>query len=295
MTCFHPFTAYQRTDGQVVFAERGDIQRTLTLPCGQCVGCALNRSRQWAVRCMHEAQMHERNAFLTLTYDDVHLPESGSLVYPDFQMFMRRLRKFARKSVRFYMCGEYGEINSRPHYHALLFGFDFPDMYYWATSNDFRLYRSPTLERLWPAGQSMIGKVTFQSAAYCSRYIMKKRLVAPMGAKAYEIVNPDTGEIFNRVAEFNHMSLKPGVGGKWFERFHRDVYPEGSVVVNGVKCNAPRYYDKRFALMDFSAYEDLQLARDVSSRSRFGDNGDERLRVKEIVQKAALRSLVRPL
>ena len=93
--CFHPLDAWQCSNGDVVFTDnlaRNDVIRRLSLPCGRCVGCRLERSRQWAVRCMHEASMHMFNSFVTLTYDD-HLPEYNSLNYKHFQDFMKRLRK----------------------------------------------------------------------------------------------------------------------------------------------------------------------------------------------------------
>src|SRR6187549_2683574 len=91
MPCYHPFTAYQLDDGRIVFAERGKVKRSVVLPCGHCIGCRLERSRQWAVRCMHEAQLHDVSSFVTLTYDDSHLPYHGSLDYTHFQKFIDRL------------------------------------------------------------------------------------------------------------------------------------------------------------------------------------------------------------
>ena len=135
MPCFHPIDAFQRSDGQVVFVERGDIARPLVLPCGRCIGCRLEYSRQWAVRMMHEAQMHELSCFLTLTYDDAHLPVDESLHYADFQGFIRKLRRVhAPRRFSFYMCGEYGEQFKRPHYHACLFGLYFTDGVHSGTS-----------------------------------------------------------------------------------------------------------------------------------------------------------------
>ena len=136
MPCYSPLTAYKgkSTDsGKMCLSFKrseglfGSFS-AINLPCGQCIGCRLERSRQWAVRCMHEASLHDENSFLTLTYSDENLPPGGSLHLPDFQNFMKRLRKsIAPKRVRFYHCGEYGDILSRPHYHALLFGYDFDD------------------------------------------------------------------------------------------------------------------------------------------------------------------------
>ena len=296
MPCFHPMQAYQRSDGLVVFTERGNITRSLTLACGQCRGCRLERSRQWAVRCIHEASLSELNCFVTLTYDDAHLPANGSLHYPDFQNFMKRVRgRFAPVRVRFYMCGEYGDENKRPHYHAILFGLDFLDKYFWRNSaTGFKLYRSPVLEELWPFGQCEIGSVTFESAAYCARYIMQK-VNGDLAQSHYEGVDSD-GVIVSRVPEFNRMSLKPGIGAGWLQRYFTDVFPAGRVVVNGVEANTPRYYDKMFRRGDIAGLsEDLDFKREMRGRSKFEDNTDERLAVKEKVAMAQIGMLKRTL
>ena len=128
MACYHPMPAVRLANGDVTFVSRTKVDgHAIYLPCGQCVGCRLERSRQWAVRCMHERSMHERACFVTLTYDDEHLPPGKSLNYPDVQKFLRRLRKRVGVPIRFYLCGEYGDDTDRPRYHICLFGFDFPD------------------------------------------------------------------------------------------------------------------------------------------------------------------------
>ena len=118
--------AVRMSDGSVKFVSRNKrgVEGTLELPCGQCIGCRLERSRQWAMRCLHEASLYDSNSFITLTYDDSNLPYGGSLNYEDFQKFMKRLRKRINSKVRFYMGGEYGsEGTMRPHFHACLFGY----------------------------------------------------------------------------------------------------------------------------------------------------------------------------
>lgn len=206
MPCFHPLRAHQDADGSVFFVERHgrDSVRQLELACGQCAGCRLERSRQWAVRCVHEASLYARNAFVTLTYAE----DPGTLCYRDFQLFMKRLRKTGRKA-RFFVCGEYGESFGRAHFHACLFNCSFEDQYYWRSSGaGFRLFRSAELERLWPHGHAEIGEVTFESAAYVARYVMKK-VTGQLSDVHYD----------GREPEFCHMSLKPGIGGAWLDRF----------------------------------------------------------------------------
>lgn len=292
MACYHPLRAFRTAGGSIVFVERGDIVQTLDLPCGQCIGCRLERSRKWAMRCLHESKMHERNVFITLTYDDGNLPSDGSLNYRHFQLFMKSLRRTVGK-VRFFMCGEYGELNKRPHYHALLFGVDFDDKVLWQkTSAGSMIYRSALLERLWPRGHSSIGDVTFESAAYCARYVMKK-VTGHRSEESYRNVNVLTGEVYQIEPEFCRMSLKPGIGATWLEKYRDDVYPNDYVVVNGVKCKPPRYYDKRIEHLDM--IDDVKYSRYLDGRRLMHDNTDDRLVVKERVLNARIKSLKRSL
>lgn len=293
MPCYHPWTAYQYADGSIKSVERkGDVIRSLQLPCGQCVGCRLERSRQWAIRCMHEAQMHEQNCYITLTYADE--TSASSLHYPDFQKFMRRLRKHFKGKIRFYMAGEYGEDFGRPHFHACLFGIDFDDKKYLAKVGNFKLYRSPTLEKLWPYGFSSIGSVTFESAAYVARYIMKK-INGDLADDHYQVVDLEKGEIVRREPEFCHMSLKPGIGFPWLQKYSSDIYSDGQVVVRGKKCKPPRYYDKKYSKVDPLKTEDIQYLRQVEALTRIEHSTDERLAVREKVTLARLSLMKRKL
>lgn len=299
MPCYRPLDAWQKEDGSIVFAERGNILRSLTLPCGQCIGCRLERSRQWAVRCMHESQMHTHNSFVTLTYNDESLPADYSLNYRHFQLFMKRVRK-AVGNCRFYMCGEYGETYSRPHYHACLFGLRPNDLYNWRKSGaGFQLYRSPSLEKLWDLGNVEVGDVTFESAAYVARYIVKK-VTGPEAEDHYSIVDPITGEIHARPAEFTKMSLKPGIGFTWFQRYKSEVFPLDRVVVRGAECKPPRYY-RDVAATEVSGIKDA-LKFDAVAHNRYlqylevaEDNTPARLAVKEAVTRARIKNLHRSI
>lgn len=183
MPCYKPLDAWRPDSStgskKLIFSYNSKTCNSLTphlqVPCGRCVGCRLERSRQWAIRCVHEASLHEKNCFITLTYNDENLPADQSLHYEPFQLFMKRLRKKYGSGIRFYMCGEYGEKLARPHFHACLFGHDFDDKKVWKkTDAGSVLYRSAELEKLWPFGYSSVGDVSFESAAYVARYIMKK-------------------------------------------------------------------------------------------------------------------------
>jgi len=298
MPCYHPISAYQCADGSIVFQERRwfNTVKTLSLPCGQCIGCRLERSRQWAMRCMHEAQLHENNCFITLTYDNTHLPSDGSLHYKDFQLFIKRLRKkFGNTRIRYYMAGEYGENFGRPHFHACIFGHDFHDKKLWKRSpSGSMLYRSEDLELLWPFGYSSIGDVNFESAAYVARYIMKK--VTGQNAKEhYKQTDQETGEITKRKPEFNKMSLKPGIGYDWYKKYKTDVYPHDYVIINGKKVKPPKFYDKKYKSDYPYEYDEILYKREINGKLNSEDNTPERLVVKEIVQKAKLQKLKRNL
>jgi hypothetical protein len=266
----------------VRFYEKGDVQ-PIEVPCGQCVGCRLERSRQWAMRCMHEASLYESNSFVTFTYDDSNIPSGGSLYYRDYQLFMKRLRKKLDTPIRFYMCGEYGSLTARPHYHSILFGCDFEDKKRYRKGSDGNwLYESKILRELWPFGDSCFGDVTFQSAAYVSRYCMAK--VTGSQADAH---------YGNREPEFAHMSLKPGIGAEWYNKFMSDVYPRNYVVVNGVRVKPPKYYDKLFDKLDEATMEVLKYDRSLDIRHE--DNTVERLGVRERVAIARTNLLKRGL
>lgn len=193
---------------------------------------------------MHEASLHEENAFVTLTYDDEHLPAAGSLDPAAFPLFMRRLRKAVRpRRVRYFYCGEYGEQMSRPHYHAVLFNWFPADAVACGSRGDHRVYRSATLAELWSGGWHEVGDVTFDSAAYVARYVTKKVRGAAAG-EHYAAVDPESGEVFARAREFAQMSRRPGIGQGWFQKFSAELEPEGTVIESGQEVPMPRYYRK---------------------------------------------------
>lgn len=297
MPCYYPITAYRLDSGEIVFTQRrGHAGDTVTLPCGRCVGCRLERSRQWAVRCMHEAKLYDENSFITLTYDDPHLPPDKSLEYRDFVLFMKRLRRrFFSSRIRFYMCGEYGDETQRPHYHACLFNMGFRDKLFWSDKGGNTLYTSDELTRIWGMGNAFIGELTFQSAAYVARYCMKK-ITGPGAETHYRVLDLETGEVRQRTPEFAHMSLKPGIGGPWIQKFMTDCYPRGEVIVNGKRAKPPRYYDKMHKAHDQTDAHQLMVeSRAAKARDQFFDNTDQRLADKEEVTKARLSQFKRAL
>lgn len=291
MPCYHPLEGWRgrkpAPSGKtpVVWRKEDSCGIEVQLPCGQCIGCRLERTRSWAVRMMHEASLHEENVFLTLTYNEEHAPEDGSLNKAHFQDFMKRLRWHVGP-VRFFHCGEYGDDLARPHYHACIFGFGFPDKRRLHGGSGPRLFRSDLLERLWPFGFSTIGAVNFDSAAYVARYCVKK-LNGDEAESHYLRMNPATGELTKVEPEYATMSRRPGIAADWFEKFGDQVYEWDSVIVKGKEQKPPKYYDKLFeaAHGDIKEVKDRRLQAVLEGAENFGP---ERLAVKEKVAKARL-------
>ena len=304
MACYHPITAWFSRDVNPTgkrsltfspkYAEQPDDP--LEIACGQCVGCRLERSRQWALRCMHEASLHEDNCFLTLTFSPESLAtreNPWSLDVRDFQKFMKRLRKhISPRKVRFFHCGEYGEKYARPHYHACLFGYDFPDKELLRIDNGHRLYISDTLNQLWPFGFSTIGSVTFESAAYVARYIMKK-ITGDSAEDHYTWIDTETGELHKRAPEYTTMSRRPGIGRDWIEKYKSDVYPKDFVTVNGRAVNPPKFYDRYLLEHDPFLYDEIKEKRVEKGLTYQDNNTPDRLAVREKVKLRQLEKLPR--
>lgn len=303
MPCFHPVKAWQfKSPGddkaKILFyppSMQPDMPSNLQVPCGRCIGCRLERSRQWAIRCVHEASLYEDNCFITLTYSDENLPDKGSLRPRDFVLFMKRLRKKFGKNIRFFHCGEYGEKLSRPHHHACIFNFDFKDKKLWSTNNKQKLYVSETLNKLWGYGYCIIGNVSFESAAYVARYIMKKQLgYSSKNLSSVEKAIERIKHYGQRHPEYITMSRRPGIASAWFDKYKNDVYPKDYLTTRGgVKSKPPKYYDKKLILTDPWTYVNVSLERERRALSLQSEQTPERLVVKEQCQLARLGQLKR--
>lgn len=271
----------------------------MRLPCGRCIGCRLERKRQWAVRLMHEAQSWRDRWFLTLTYSDDRLPENGSLLREEVPLFLKRVRKsrevrrrnpetgrlknYAGPPIKSFYCGEYGAERKRPHYHVILFGHEFADMLRVQDSKSGHLqWMSPSLDKLWQhRGGAWIGAVTFESCAYVAGYTVKK-LNGQRARDEYCRLDPSTGELIDVLPEFGGMSRRPGIGREWIERFTADVYPSDEVIVRGRSAKPPRYYDTYLEGVDPDAASAVREERDA----RRLEEPYERLQVREVCAKA---------
>jgi len=300
MACFHPLKGFKPRGGtgRPVFGRKGggDVTQPITVPCGQCIGCRIDRSQQWATRITQEAQFHTRKVFLTLTYSPENVPEGNSLSLADLQKFLKRLRKkHTGTLIRYFACGEYGDTTLRPHYHLILFGYDFPDKRsHSKTPRGDQLWISDELDEIWKLGQCWIGSVSWTSAAYVARYVIKK-VNGERASDHYRTVNTETGETYERKPEFIVMSRRPGIGSEFFANFKGDLYPSDFAVIQGKRKKVPGYYDKQLEKENPVLLESVKSRRSTDALKRWQDNTDARLKVREEVLRSKLSTLKRKL
>ncbi len=321
MPCFDPLDATRAegsSDKPVVW-KRGQCPRVLSpgiehfqIPCGRCIGCRLEYSRVWGARCAHEASLHEDNCFLTLTYrseatatdeelkNGWYLPRDGSLNKKHHQDFLKRLRYyFGAGKIKYYHCGEYGDQLNRPHYHTLLFNFDFPDKKLFKEYEGYYLFTSEIADKVWRYGYVFVGSVTFESAAYVARYCLKK-IFGDLAHEHY-LRYDEYGCPYWLEPEYATMSRGGkgghGIGYEWYQKFKSDLYPLDRLPIpgRGEFGKPPRYYQELHAAM---YPEEIALVRE--RRSDFwSENPEEgspsRRGQRERVKLAQLAHLMREI
>lgn len=263
----------------------------------KCVGCIEDKSRDWAVRAWHESMMHDENCFITLTFSDKFNPIG--LDHSIWQRFMKRFRRSISQPVSFFMAGEYGSLNFRPHFHACIFGFDFPDRVPWSVRDNVTLYTSVMLDKLWSDpvtgesyGFSSVGDVTFESAAYIARYVGKK---AARSLEQLPGLRPEYSKCSLKVPSVVPGNKPGGIGKNWFYKFKDSVvYDDAVTLLKGGKCKPPRYYDKRYEVENPVHYAKIKDMRKLKA-SLSKDNTPDRLRAREDVKKAQFSQLTRSL
>ncbi|AXL14729.1 replication initiator protein [Microviridae sp.] len=314
MTCYHPNQAHVagiKPDGKKIIRfglPKKPDQESFLLPCSQCIGCRLDYSIQWAARCMHENQMHDNSCFITLTYDEEHLPAWGTLVPHHFTNFMKKLRHAVDPlRIRYFMGAEYGQDKGhRPHYHAIIFGYDFPDKEVFRECEGIYTYYSPLLEKIWGKGFCTTGEVTLESCAYTARYIMKKYKVSDASPETikedhnayYERVCPITGEIRQLEPEYARMSRggdNKGLGYEWYKTYSGDIFPYDTTIYRGKKIKTPRYYENLLRSTDLLTFENVKAERKKKAALHLADQTPRRLRDRETVKIASMQNIYRTL
>jgi len=300
MACFHPLHGWRnRTPGKnggfgIVFDHRKSNGQEMSVPCGQCIGCRLDRSQAFAIRCHHEMKhLANLSTFATFTYDDDHLPIGNTLVPEHFQKFMKRFRKkIAPQKVRFFQCGEYGDQFNRPHHHAILFGYTPPDEELHGYSNREPIYTTQFLTDIWKNGQVITGRASFESAAYIARYCTKK-INGPQAEDHYWRIDQRTGEAWAVEPEYATMSNRPGIGRNHLDTFTSDIFPSDEVIFEGRSIKPPRYYCEVYRKANPEQWDTIQNRRKENNQKRLKDQTPDRLWQRETVKLAQFDQLKR--
>lgn len=287
MPCFGPLQGWRHkeTGGLTFKASEGD--GGLSVPCGQCMGCLVDKRRAWKVRGACEAQMHPYSSFLTLTYSDDYLPYPPQVEVRVLQLFFKRLRKILSERVGYLACGEYGERDRRPHYHVCLFGHDFAeDRYPWSQSKSgYTQYRSPSLEKIWPFGHSTISDFDPTTAEYTAGYITKSN------KPKLDWLDVQTGETGHLHKEFLLASRKPALGLSWLLKYRQEVLDNDFVVLNGTRHRVPPYFWQKLQLWaedegDYEAVDRIK-ARRLENLQRLVSAGELEARRQMTKQESA--------
>lgn len=258
----------------------GEKDRQVQLiPCGKCISCKLDYSREWATRITHEVQTSELSCFITLTISDLNIHTDsftrvkdkstfwGYSVYKrSVQLFIKRLRKQTNAKFKFFACGEYGDQKLRPHYHICIMGYDFPDKQYWKKSKAGSIiYRSNMLEKIWTYGYAHIGDLNFQSAAYTARYTLKKT----KDKTQYQHIDgydETTGEIYHWQLNPEFILMSKGIGLNWWQKYKSDTFKDYLSIDYDKKVKIPRYYDKQLEKYSPERLESIKQEREEKAK-----------------------------
>lgn len=246
---YRPFASYGDDTPFNLETKEGAVGYIVS--CGRCINCRRNKSFRWTRRLLMESDAYQDDdmCFLTLTYDDDHLPVDGLLNYEHVQGFLKRLRKSVSDRLRFFCCGEYGDTFGRPHYHMILFGHDFftGSKIAGYGENGVPLFHHSVIDSAWPFGFAEFGTCDQASIQYVAGYVAKK----------YK-----TDNIHPEAPPFVRMSLKPGIGRLFLEKHVDQIERDGGFYLRGkfytVDSASLRYLIKECSLL-FRLLPEIQL------------------------------------
>ncbi len=306
MACYSPLKGFKDNEtGGILFKRNAQTTETMEVACGQCFGCRLDRTRMWAMRIIHESELHKDDAgscFITLTYRSEaestieqlnkkhHVPKDYSLNKSHFQKFIKRLRKKFPQKIRYFQCGEYGDETKRPHYHAVLFNCNFEDQRLWTEKEGLLTYTSQILEDLWQYGYCTVSELNWETASYTSGYILKK-VNGQMADEEY-LRSDENGEAYWVLPPYLTMSLgrkRPGgIGAQFYERYKSDFFPSDTCPVpgKGIYQSIPRYYQALYADESPDGMEKIKQLRQVFYNAHRADFTPQRLHDKYLCARA---------
>lgn len=324
------------------------------IKCRKCNECKMEYARDWSIRCAHEYQMVGKGAFITLTIDDtkvnlfnerknlqhyckrcvngnryIRFPINYTLSRGMIQDELKRMRDILFKkygiSIRYFGCGEYGSENDRPHYHVLIFGYDFPDRYLIETSKKgIPIYFSEELQSLWKYGIAKLQEINHRACMYTAKYCLKKLKFCD-DIEEYE-------QYFGREPEFLFMSRgncnakrcpfideivknckemkslkslnnpyckdckfkRGGIGFDWFAHYYLDILKIGYITIDSIKYPIPKYYLDVLKLTDLKMYDKYKLNLlnkiDELEELKPSIRSSEHLKIKKKIIKSKLQT-----
>ena len=247
--------------------------------------------------------MHNENSFITLTYNSESLPPfPHSLIKEHHREFIKNIRKYYYpKTIRYYLGGEYGtptfenDFIARPHVHVLLFGHQFTDLVLYEENEGIKTYTSAIADEIWGKGETKIGNVSFQSAGYVARYCFKK-VIGDRANEHYERICPTSLSVQNVIPEYGAMSLRPGIGKTWYDKYKTDVFPADRVVLQtGQQIKTPRYYDILLERENPDLFQEIKAKRITEASLNTDDSTRKRLANRQEVKHAQIGQLNRKL
>ena len=288
MPCYHPNVAYRKigesgtpnivkysSDDYELFnlTHPKELFNSWLVPCGKCIGCRLEYSRQWADRMVLESLTRSPSWFITLTYNDFNLPLSSeglpTLRRRDFQLFMKRLRSRLNYEYgydiefTFYYCGEYGSNYSRPHYHFCVFGLPLTDLKYRGNKNGFPTYQSPLIDECWNNGFCTVNEFSWETGAYVARYMLKKQKGSDSLVYTQNGISP----------EFCGSSRNPAIGKSYFYDNYKQIYEDGYIIIphkSGITHSPiPKYFDKLLEKEDPAYFNYIKKKREIDGLDRY--------------------------
>lgn len=224
----------------------------ISLPCQKCLYCQEQYSKQWAMRCVLEAELYgQNNCFVTLTYNEENKSKDGLLVKKDAQLFLKRLRKkYPNQKIRYFMAGEYGSKSYRPHFHIVLFNYKPQDLCNSWKDGKTTLWRSAEVEKLWGKGFVSVGTVMEIGAMkYTAKYLTKTRVLP---------------QKYKQAPEYVQASTSPGIAYEWYLQNWEKLWETQGVWIQCKKYSVPKYFKKlaeRFGHTEqLKQYEEAKLA-----------------------------------
>lgn len=228
-------------------------------------------------------------SFITLTYNDEHLPLDGSLNVKHWQTFAKRLRH-RLGPFRFLHCGEYGPATNRPHYHACLFGIDFhDDRKVFKTDGNKTLWTSELLEKTWGKGFCTVGPLNYQTASYVAGYVLKKLNKTQWDYHEGLTICSHEPIALAKRPEYVTMSRNDGLGSTWFEKYWPEVYPLDQLHINGKTFRPPKYYDTLLERIQPCLYDQVMASR-AEHLELLGPTSDLELRARKLNWEARFKT-----